>query len=104
MSGAPFDPPREDPEAPEVLEGRLDRVGVESYFRDLDELAEIDQVLVRWVDTMRESAATTLEESRDAVRSGTAHAVQIRYRYGEETWCDTLLADDKGHRILRVRS
>jgi hypothetical protein len=38
-----------------------------------------------------------------ALLSGAVHAVQIRYAYDDEEWCDTLLQSHDGWKLLRMK-
>ena len=47
--------------------------------------------------------AVTLEEARELFNSQDAKAIQIRYGFEEETWCDTLMVQSDTVKIIRTR-
>jgi len=96
-----------DPSAP--LEAEWDREQVNALFDDLQGAAELQQAEIHHVQ-VRTSAPnspkdhqTTLGEARQLLASGEARAIQIRYTFNGETWCDTLMVFPELIRIIRTR-
>lgn len=89
---------------PQLLGGELDATNLRQLFDDLASCAKIDRVQVRSHEGGRpDDRLTTLLEARDLIEGGSASMVQIRYRYQDEAWCDTLLVRDGRVRLVRVQ-
>jgi len=102
--GDPERPTGEGDLAP-IQEGVLDEEALEALQRDLRALAQITEVRLK--DAPRAHSPdlhVSLEQALAALRTGRARGVQIRYRYGGEDWCDTLIRRDAGVSIVRVRA
>jgi ferredoxin-type protein NapG len=90
-------------ELPELHEGDLDGAGLRALFRDLSAAAQITQVRCKQAPGQRaEPAARTAEEALALILAGHVRGVQVRYRYEEQDWCDTVLAKGDGYRVVRV--
>lgn len=101
-AGNPPSPPKG---MPELLEAVVDASLVARYFEDLARCAEVGEVIPK--RAARERACVerpwTLEEAKTAILAGEVRGVQIRYRYAGEEWWDTLIAQENGVRMVRVR-
>lgn len=89
---------------PEMLEAQWDRDQVNALFDDLSAGAQVEHVQVR--SSARggpNDRAVTLEEARELFDSQDAKAIQIRYRFEEDTWCDTLMVQSDTVKIIRTR-
>lgn len=91
------------------LEAEWDREKVGSLFDDLQQAvatkqAEIHHIQVR---TSAPGAAkdcqATLEEARRLLESDQARAIQIRYTFAGESWCDTLMVFPESIRVVRTQ-
>lgn len=93
-----------DGSMPQLLGGELDSASLGQLFDDLTSCADIDRVQVRSREGGRkDDRLTTLLEARDLIGGGCVSMVQIRYRYQDEVWCDTLLVRDGRVRLVRVK-
>ena len=94
-----------NPPAPQVLQGVLDDATLDRYFADLGVAAEILGIGVKSAArTMAGSGpGPTLAEARTLLRERTVLGVQIRYRLQGEEWCDTLIVQPEGTRLVRLR-
>lgn len=82
---------------------------IEQLFLDLAEGAEVEHVQLK---RKSESGATrsdpiadqqvSLREASDAFQRGDAIAIQIRYRFEGQVWCDTLMVREQDVRIVRT--
>lgn len=86
---------------PQVLSAQWDHEQVHALFDDLQQGAEIQRVQVR---PSKQDSAFTLQEARQLLEQGEAKAIQIRYRYDGQDWCDTLMVGAESIRIVRISS
>lgn len=87
---------------PELCQGVMDSRMLNSFVRDLMELAEILNVIVKGGSQSHASATgLTLSEAVELLRRGELRGVQVHYTWDEEAWLDTLIGD--GHQIRLVR-
>jgi Fe-S-cluster-containing hydrogenase component 2 len=90
-------------ELPVLREAELDANGLRALFRDLETAAEIEEVRCKGARGRRADARTmSAAEALTGLLAGRVRGVQIRYRYQDELWCDTILASETGHRVVRV--
>jgi hypothetical protein len=91
------------------LEAEWDREKVNTLFDDLlraEELrhAQIHHVQVRTsASPSLQDCQTTLGEARRLLDTGEARAIQIRYTFDQENWCDTLMVLPESIRVVRTR-
>lgn len=98
-------PAAEPLELPELCQGELDAAQLDALFADLRQGAEVSHVQVRGgPGSPRGDRVVSLEEARQLLREERTPAVQIRYRYDGQLWCDTLLARPGGARLIRTKS
>jgi hypothetical protein len=100
---------RDAAEQPELLEAEWDREKVNTLFDDLQRAEELDHAQIHHVQ-VRTSASpssqdcqTTLGEARRLLDAGEARAIQIRYTFDHENWCDTLMVLPDSIRVVRTR-
>lgn len=87
---------------PELCQGVVDDQMLESFVRDLTELAEILSVIVKGGSQSHASATgLALSEAVELLRRCELRGVQVHYTWNEEAWLDTLISD--GHQIRLVR-
>ncbi len=90
-------------EQPEILEATWDRQQVCRFFHDLQHGAEVRHVQVRNSSGDGPSEmAVTLEQARELFDAGHVQAIQIRYDFDEQGWCDTLMILPDAIRIIRT--
>jgi len=96
---------------PEILEAEWDYEQVDALFDDLDNGAEIQHVQVRSASSdgpanqpSQRDQAVTLREAQSLLKRGDAKAIQIRYAFDNESWCDTLMIGPNTIRIIRTRN
>lgn len=93
------------PPLPELQDEVVDDDTVRALFGDLAALTEVVEIKLKggaasYADTSRIDLAAA--ETR--LLAHQTHAVQIVYRYGADTWCDTLIRTSAGTRVLRIQS
>lgn len=82
----------------------LDLDTVNQLFFDIGELGEILEVVFKHGSEAyaESSARPSLEEARQRLVAGTVSGVQLRYRFREKEWWDTLLRGENGVRLVRL--
>ena len=85
---------------PEVLQAKWARDQVLQWFDDLSRGADIQHVQLKSIGT---AAGTTLADAMAAFVAGQARAIQVRYRFDGDSWCDTVLAGHSMSTIVRTR-
>ncbi len=91
-------------EPPEILEAHWDREQVVQLFHDLSEGANVQHVQVRTVsDSRSQDQAVTLLEAKELLEKDEARAIQIRYDFDGQNWCDTLMVKPDEVHIIRTR-
>lgn len=86
---------------PQLSSAILDAATLSALFADLSACAEVDQVLVKDAAGTNAATAPSLDAAQSALAAG-ARAVQIRYRWQERWWFDTLMRTPDGVRIVRM--
>ncbi len=80
----------------------LDAEMLEQVFFDVGAAAELLEVAIKGgAETRGAVGGVGLEEARDALVSGTAVGVKLRYRYRGTEWWDTLVRVEGGVRLVR---
>jgi len=95
----PFDQPIDDA-LPELLQAEWGADQVMKLFDDLRDGAEVEHVQMR---AAKDDRTTTLAEAKLAFADGSAQAIQVRYRFEGEMWCDTILPSEQTTKIIRTR-
>ncbi len=85
---------------PEILTAEWAADQVLQLFDDLRDGAEVVHVQLRTHDT---DAAVRLSDARAAFAQGAAQAIQVRYRFENEMWCDTIRPGNPTTQIIRNR-
>ena len=80
---------------------------LKSLFTDIGQLATDVLLMQRTSNARRASAATinaakTLEHAQAALISGSIQRIQIRYRWKNSLWIDTLKSDPNGFHLVRI--
>lgn len=88
---------------PTIWDKLLDLSTLDQYFKDLATHAEIISVQEKQSPTeyVHENSLD-LSVAREKVMSGEARAVQVRYRFEEQEWCDTLIRQASGIKLVRM--
>lgn len=90
----------DDEELPEILQAEWARDQVLQLFADLSAGADVQHVQLK---TSQSDASVSLETAQAAFASDQATAIQVRYRFENEMWCDTIMPGDPTTKILRSR-
>ena len=88
---------------PPLLQGEINQAQLDELFNDLASCAEIANVQVRGRSAALPDSTTSLASAQQLINSGEACSVQIRYRHNGVDWCDTLIAQPTGVRLIRMQ-
>lgn len=92
------------PTLAELSGGLLEAPLLERLFADLAAEAEILAILCKGGARDRGTGvAPNLAEARALLTAGTVRGVQIRYRWQQAEWWDTLMCTPEGIRLVRMR-
>lgn len=96
-----------DPSAlklPPLQQSVLDAPTLAALFSDLAACTEIIAILPKTHATqyIEPTAGLTLTDAHTGLADGSFRAVQIRYRYDSQEWCDTLMKTPGGIRVVRI--
>jgi len=88
------------PALPEILQAEWAKDQVLQLFDDLRDGAVVEHVQLK---STRSDGAATLAEAKQAFAAGQAKAIQVRYVFEHEMWCDTIMPADPTTKIIRNR-
>lgn len=92
------------PPVPLMVEGTVDAATLQQLFTDLTTAAVILAVKEKGGPASYALAGEhDLETARRRLLAGEARAIQLRYRFAEHEWTDTILAIPGGFRVVRCR-
>ncbi len=85
---------------PEILQAEWAKDQVLQLFADLAAGADVQHVQLRSSTT---DATVNLAAAEQAFAIGDAQAIQVRYVFEGEMWCDTIMPGDPTTKIIRNR-
>lgn len=85
---------------PEILQAEWSQDQVLQLFADLSLGAQVHHVQLKSAKT---DASVSLADATAAFLAGAANAIQVRYVFESEGWCDTILPGDPTTKIIRSR-
>ena len=92
-----------EPALPPIHDVLIDDATVDQLFFDIGAAAELIAAIARAPGAARaDDAPLALAAAHDALCSGAAAAVQLRYRHAGEEWCDTVSRTPAGYRLVRI--
>lgn len=97
------DAPGEEPEPlPELLEAFWPREQVAALFDDLKDGADVTHVQLRRSGRHGiQDSAVELDDAKAAFLAGEAIAIQVKYCFEGQAWCDTILPQQMGAKVVR---
>ena len=96
--------PKDGPALAELNQAILDPGVLSALFDDLEAHTQVLDVLVKGAATVRaDSKPVGLREAESLLVARSVRGVQVRYRYEEAEWRDTLLARPDGVQLVRMR-
>lgn len=91
---------------PALQQTLLDPPTLAALFRDLAACTQVAAVLPKYAgqpaQTHTGSDTITLDAAQEGLANGTLRGAQIRYRYENQVWCDTLMVRPDGIRLVRI--
>lgn len=94
----------EGPPVPLMVEGLIDAATLRQLFADLAAHASVSDVREKGGPTAYTLADQQPSEvALERLLSGAARAVQVRYRFADYEWTDTVLGLPTGFRVVRCR-
>lgn len=98
-------PHGEGPPVPPMWQADLDAAALGQLFADLGTAAEVLSVQGKsGAGRYASPDPLTLEAAREQFASGEITGVQIRYRFEDREWIDTLLRVGRGFRLVRCQT
>jgi hypothetical protein len=92
------------PPVPMMVEGLIDAATLRQLFADLAAHATVLGVREKFGPTTYTHAGElTTDDALGRLLRGHARAVQVRYRFADHEWTDTILAASGGFRVVRCR-
>ncbi len=92
----------EAPALPTLHVAELDDATLDALFTDLGALARVESVRLKLTeDAYAERGVSSLEQAREALRTGRCVGAQLCYTHGGQTWLDTLIRGPKTTRLTR---
>lgn len=94
----------EENELPEMTEAVLSDDEVAALVRDLHSLTEVDEIILKaGPGSADDESQPSLDEAAQLLLERNVRGVQIRYRYDDARWMDTLMPTAEGIRLVRIR-
>ena len=102
----PPPPPEEAPlKLPDLNMTLLDADQVEQLFRDIELCGQITEIIPKFAarSHVPDTAGITLDQARELLATRAVRGLQLRYRYEEADWWDTLMLIGDQFRLVRIR-
>ncbi len=94
----------EELELPELHEAVLDHATLMALFDDLESCTEVLDVLVKGGATQRtRPGAVPLRGGQEQLLTHQTRSLQVRYRYQQAEWRDTLTQHAQGWKLVRMQ-
>lgn len=99
------EPDNAPPPLPPIYRTRVDRNGLSDILADIRALTQVLEVRVRRPDNQRaDESKASLSDASAELLSGTATALQVRYRHEGAVWFDTATAvGTDAYDLVRIR-
>ncbi len=103
MTGDASEPERL--ELAELQDETIDAGILRRLFEDLDALAQIHAVHVKGAAGRRaQDRPVELGEALGLLLAGRIRGAQVLYEYDGRSWCDTIIRQRDGHRLIRIEA
>lgn len=103
----PIPPPPEDAplRLPELNTTELDAAQVEQLLRDIEVCTQITEIIPKYAvrGHVPDTASVTLAQARELLAARAVRGLQLRYRYENADWWDTLMVVGDLFRLVRIR-
>jgi hypothetical protein len=93
------------PEFPPLRSGVLNREDIQTMLEEILENAQVCDVFIRRraQEMIDDDCMSKLDQALRALREEVPPAVQIRYRWNEAVWIDTITPCPEGFRVVRIQ-
>jgi len=92
------------PPMPDLCESLIDDATVAQLMHDIQACAEVLEVIPKYgAQRYVGETKVSLEEAARLIKQRAVRAVQVRYRYDDAEWWDTLAVTPDGVRVVRIR-
>ena len=98
--------PEEAPlKLPDLNMTLLDAAQVEQLLRDIEVCAQITEIIPKHAARghVPDTASVTLVQARELLATRAVRGLQLRYRYEDADWWDTLMLVGDQFRLVRIR-
>lgn len=106
-SETPIPPPPQEPplKLPDLNMALLDAAQVEQLLRDIEACAQITEIIPKFAarGQVPDTASVTLAQARELLVARAVRGLQLRYRYENADWWDTLMLAGDQFRLVRIR-
>jgi len=102
----PPSPSEEAPlKLPDLNMSMLDTAQVEQLLRDIELCTKITEIIPKFAARghVPDTAAITLAQARELLATRAVRGLQLRYRYEDADWWDTLMLIGDQFRLVRIR-
>jgi hypothetical protein len=93
------------PKLPELHNAILDAAQLEQLLVDIETCAELTEILPKYAEQQRvgDASHVTLAQARELLGTRAVRALQLRYRYENADWWDTVMIAGDRFRVVRIR-
>lgn len=92
-------------ELAELQDKTIDDGILRRLFEDLGALAQIHAVHVKGAPSRRaQDRPVELREALELLLAGRIRGAQVLYEYDGRSWCDTVIRQPDGHRLIRIEA
>jgi len=99
-------PPGDAPlKLPELNTTELDAAQLEQLLCDIEVCTQITEIIPKYVTRghVPDAAGVTLAQARELLATRAVRGLQLRYRYENADWWDTLMVVGDQFRLVRIR-
>lgn len=100
-------PPPDEPPAklPELNMTLLDATQVEQLLHDIEACTQITEIIPKYAARghVPDAANVSLAQARELLAARAVRGLQLRYRYENADWWDTLMLVGEQFRLVRIR-
>jgi hypothetical protein len=93
------------PELPALHTTTLDFAQVEQLLTDIEVCTELQEIVPKYAAQghVPETAQVTLAQARELLSARAVRGLQLRYRYEDADWWDTVMVLGEQFRVVRIR-
>ncbi len=78
---------------------------VEQLLSDIEQFAQVTEIIPKFAarDHVQDTSSITVQQARELLASRGVRGLQLRYRYENADWWDTLMVSGDRFRVVRIR-